>query len=87
MSEVTNLATRIALLQTQLSRNLAELAVAQRTAANSLVTGRLQDVIAQQEQELAQLPANIRLVACHELRVPELEGERHLLEFKHIQPE
>ncbi|MFZ3402490.1 16S rRNA (guanine(527)-N(7))-methyltransferase RsmG [Aeromonas salmonicida] len=39
------------------------------------------------EQELAQLPANIRLVACHELRVPELEGERHLLEFKHIQPE
>lgn len=38
-------------------------------------------------QELAQLPANIRLVACHELRVPELEGERHLLEFKHIQPE
>ncbi|MEZ6931487.1 MULTISPECIES: 16S rRNA (guanine(527)-N(7))-methyltransferase RsmG [Aeromonas] len=38
------------------------------------------------EQELAQLPANIRLVACHELRVPELEGERHLLEFKHIQP-
>ncbi|MGL4793169.1 MAG: 16S rRNA (guanine(527)-N(7))-methyltransferase RsmG, partial [Aeromonas jandaei] len=37
--------------------------------------------------ELAQLPANIRLVACHELRVPELEGERHLLEFKHIQPE
>ncbi|HGY1051766.1 TPA: 16S rRNA (guanine(527)-N(7))-methyltransferase RsmG [Aeromonas salmonicida subsp. pectinolytica] len=39
------------------------------------------------EQELAQLPANIRLVACYELRVPELEGERHLLEFKHIQPE
>ena len=39
------------------------------------------------EQELAQLPANIRLVACHELRVPGLEGERHLLEFKHIQPE
>ena len=39
------------------------------------------------EQELAQLPANIRLVASHELRVPELEGERHLLEFKHIQPE
>lgn len=39
------------------------------------------------EQELAQLSANIRLVACHELRVPELEGERHLLEFKHIQPE
>ncbi|MDM5064497.1 16S rRNA (guanine(527)-N(7))-methyltransferase RsmG [Aeromonas salmonicida] len=39
------------------------------------------------EQELAPLPANIRLVACHELRVPELEGERHLLEFKHIQPE
>ncbi|MCW0507757.1 16S rRNA (guanine(527)-N(7))-methyltransferase RsmG [Aeromonas piscicola] len=39
------------------------------------------------EQELAQLPANICLVACHELRVPELEGERHLLEFKHIQPE
>ncbi|WCH22824.1 16S rRNA (guanine(527)-N(7))-methyltransferase RsmG [Aeromonas salmonicida] len=39
------------------------------------------------EQELAQLPANIHLVACHELRVPELEGERHLLEFKHIQPE
>lgn len=39
------------------------------------------------EQELALLPANIRLVACHELRVPELEGERHLLEFKHIQPE
>ncbi|MDM5133288.1 16S rRNA (guanine(527)-N(7))-methyltransferase RsmG [Aeromonas piscicola] len=39
------------------------------------------------EQELAQLPANIRLVACHELRVPELEGERHLLEFKHVQPE
>ncbi|MGX5837101.1 16S rRNA (guanine(527)-N(7))-methyltransferase RsmG [Aeromonas piscicola] len=39
------------------------------------------------EQELAQLPTNIRLVACHELRVPELEGERHLLEFKHIQPE
>ena len=38
-------------------------------------------------EELAQLPANIRLVACHELRVPELEGERHLLEFKHIQPE
>ena len=59
MSEVTNLATRIALLQTQLSRNLAELAVAQRTAANSLVTGRLQDVIAQQEQELAQLQTQL----------------------------
>jgi len=59
MSEVTNLATRIALLQTQLSRNLAELAVAQRTAANSLVTGRLQEIIAQQEQELAQLQTQL----------------------------
>ena len=39
------------------------------------------------EQELAQLPASIRLVAAHQLVVPELEGERHLLEFKHIQPE
>lgn len=35
-------------------------------------------------QELAQLPANIRLVASHPLVVPELEGERHLLEFKTI---
>jgi hypothetical protein len=59
MSEVTNLATRIALLQTQLSRNLAELAVAQRTAANSLVTGRLQEVIDQQQQELAQLQTQL----------------------------
>ena len=39
------------------------------------------------EQELAQLPASIRLVATHKLVVPELEGERHLLEFKAIQPE
>ena len=39
------------------------------------------------EQELAQLPASIRLVATHQLVVPELEGERHLLEFKAIQPE
>lgn len=39
------------------------------------------------EQELAQLPASIRLVATHLLVVPELEGERHLLEFKAIQPE
>ena len=39
------------------------------------------------EQELAQLPDSIRLVATHKLVVPELEGERHLLEFKAIQPE
>ena len=39
------------------------------------------------EQELAQLPDSIRLVATHKLVVPELEGERHLLEFKTIQPE
>ena len=38
------------------------------------------------EQELAQLPDSIRLVATHKLVVPELEGERHLLEFKAIQP-
>jgi hypothetical protein len=59
MSEVTNLATRIALLQTQLSRNLAELTAAQRTAANNLVTGRLQDTIEQQQQELAQLQTQL----------------------------
>jgi hypothetical protein len=59
MSEVTNIATQIALLQAQLSRNLAELSAAQRTAANSLVIGRLQDVIAQQEQELAQLQTQL----------------------------
>ena len=59
MSEVTNLAARIALLQTQLSRNLAELTVAQRTATNSLVTGRLQDTIEQQQQELAQLQTQL----------------------------
>ena len=59
MSEVTNIATRIALVQAQLSRNLAELTVAQRTAANNLVIGRLESTIARQEQELAQLQTQL----------------------------
>ena len=59
MSEVTNIATRIALVQAQLSRNLAELTVAQRTAANNLVIDRLESTIARQEQELAQLQTQL----------------------------
>lgn len=33
-------------------------------------------------EELAQLPAGFELVAAHSLRVPELEGERHLIVLK-----
>ncbi|MGL5948614.1 MAG: 16S rRNA (guanine(527)-N(7))-methyltransferase RsmG [Aeromonas sp.] len=35
------------------------------------------------EQELANLPASITLIASHPLHVPQLEGERHLLVFAH----
>ncbi len=37
-------------------------------------------------EELATLPAGVSLIASHALKVPELEGERHLLELNVTRP-
>lgn len=58
MSEATNLAARISLLQSQIAQNQAELAVAQREFRDRLAA-RLEFTINQQQQQLAQLEAQL----------------------------
>lgn len=58
MSEVTNLAARISLLQSQIAQNQAELAVAQREFRDRLAA-RLEFTINQQQAQLAQLEAQL----------------------------
>jgi hypothetical protein len=58
MSEVTNLAARISLLQSQIAQNQAELATAQREFRDRLAA-RLEFTINQQQQQLAQLEAQL----------------------------
>jgi len=59
MSLVTNIATRIALLQTQLSRNQAELAAAESRGATGFVIDNLRNTIAIQQEELQRLQTEL----------------------------
>lgn len=55
MSVITNLQTRISALITEISRNQAELAAAERAGRPVLVTDALRETIARQQQELSDL--------------------------------
>jgi hypothetical protein len=59
MSELTNIAARIALLQSKLSLNLAELAAAERSGVNNLVLEAKRATILRQQAELAELQTQL----------------------------